>query len=84
MEHRATIKDDPMTIATRIRSFVSRFAGSLRAPPTASESSTVAGTKDAVAESLRDTIPVRRWQCQRLPFRLSLRWPERRADRDSS
>jgi hypothetical protein len=74
-----------MTIATRIRSFASRFIASLRTTPAAERSASASTANDTVAESLRDTIPVRRWQCQRLPIRFSLRWPvERRADRDSS
>jgi hypothetical protein len=74
-----------MTIATRIRSFASRFMGSLREPPASERSAAAGTTEEAVAESLRDTVPVRRWQCQRLPIRFSLRWPaERRTDRDPS
>jgi hypothetical protein len=74
-----------MTLATRMRSFLSRFTAPRRAAPAADQSTAASATDDATAASLRDTIPVRRWHCQRLPIRFSLRWPsERRADRDSS
>ena len=77
-----TIKDSNM------RSLLSRFIGSLRAAPAAERNREAGAANESAAAPLRDTIPVRRWQCRRLPIRFTLRLPvERHTDpgnRDSS
>jgi hypothetical protein len=79
---RATIEDQSM------RSLLSRFIGSLLQASASKRNREADPANKSGADALRDTIPVRRWQCQRLPIRFSLRLPvERHTDqgnRDSS
>ncbi len=48
-----------MTIANRMRSFVSRWLGSLRAVPPSEQGRDASAAKQTAAESQRDTVPIR-------------------------
>lgn len=61
-----------------MRSLLSRFIGSLRATSVSQRRGDAGAANGPVADSLGDTIPVRHWQCRRLPIRFSLRLPVER------
>jgi hypothetical protein len=58
-KRRATIKDELMTIANRMRSFLSRWVGALRAAQPSEQGRATSAANPTVAESQRDTVPIR-------------------------